>query len=70
MHIHDTLQSSATNLLAARNAAFTALLCYAKIKPAALHCGKFNARTGETAGGRPEFRSGNSSDGIAIEPRQ
>jgi hypothetical protein len=49
---------SATNFLAARNAAFTALWCYARITPAALHCGKIDERRGEgaeAAGGRPEF---------------
>jgi hypothetical protein len=44
--------------LAARNRGFTALLCYAKIKPAALHRGNFDERCGdytEAAGGTPEF---------------
>jgi hypothetical protein len=41
-----------------RNAAFTALLCYAKITPAPLHRSDFGLTTiggGEAAGGRPEF---------------
>jgi hypothetical protein len=37
---------------------FTALLCYAKITPAAPHCNDFGLATiggGEAAGGGPEF---------------
>jgi hypothetical protein len=48
----------ATNFLAARNAAFTALLCYARITPAALHCNDFrdcNDRGGEAAASKTEF---------------
>jgi hypothetical protein len=36
-------------------------LCYAKITPAALHCGELDSRcleNVEAAGGRPEFWSG------------
>jgi hypothetical protein len=46
-----------------RDGAFTTSLCYAKITPAALHCGKFNARTGEdaeAAGPRAEFELSDS----------
>jgi hypothetical protein len=45
--------------LAARDAAFTALLCYAKITPAALQCSEIDypRRDGDEAAGRkPEFR--------------
>jgi hypothetical protein len=58
----------ATNFSAARNAVFTALLCYARITPAALHCGKIAQRGGEgaeAAGGRPEFRSSDSPGVVA-----
>jgi hypothetical protein len=47
-----------SNLSAARFAALTASLCYAKITPAALHCGEFGSHCFENAeatGGRPEF---------------
>jgi hypothetical protein len=51
-------QSPASNFLAARIGAFEALLCYAKITPAALHRGDFADRRregAEAAGGRPKF---------------
>jgi hypothetical protein len=59
---------SATSFLAARNAVFTALWCYARITPAALHCGKIDERRGEgaeAAGGRPEFRVSDSARVVA-----
>jgi hypothetical protein len=49
------------NLSAARNGRLTASFCYAKIAPAALHCGDFNRRRHqgiEAAGGRAEFELG------------
>jgi hypothetical protein len=49
---------SVSKFLAARDRGFTALWCYAKITPAALHCGKFiHRRRGyaEAAGYNPEF---------------
>jgi hypothetical protein len=55
-------QSPASNFLAARDRLFTALLCYAKITPAALHCGEIDCagRDGdEAAGAKPEFRVSN-----------
>jgi hypothetical protein len=58
---------SATNFLAARNAVLTALLCYARITPAALHCSDFrdcDDRGGEAAGRRPEFAVSNFAHGI------
>jgi hypothetical protein len=39
----------ASNFLAARDLAFTASLCYAKIAPAALHRGDFDGRYREYA---------------------
>jgi hypothetical protein len=45
--------------LAARDAVFTALLCHAKITPAALHCGEIacpRRQGAEAAGPKPEFR--------------
>jgi hypothetical protein len=39
----------ASNFLAARDFAFTASLCYAKIEPAALHRGDFGGRRCEQA---------------------
>jgi hypothetical protein len=44
--------------LAARDRGFTALLCYAKITPAALHRGNFDGcrrDDAEAAGPKPEF---------------
>jgi len=58
----------ATNFLAAGNAVFTALWCYARITPAALHCGKIDERRGEgaeAAGGRPEFEVSDSARVVA-----
>jgi hypothetical protein len=55
--------ASASKFLAARNRGFTALLCYAKIKPAALHRGNFAERRGdyaEAAGPMPEFELSDS----------
>jgi hypothetical protein len=46
-----------------RDRAFITSLCHAKITPAALHCGKFTARTGEdaeAAGPRAEFELSDS----------
>jgi hypothetical protein len=74
MHIHDALQSEhfadvaavitqPSNLLAAAIAALTASLCYAKIAPAALHCGKIvcpGRDDAEAAGRHPEFRQSDS----------
>jgi hypothetical protein len=54
--------SAASNFLAARDAVVTALLCYAKITPAALHCNEIGwpCRDGDEAAGRkPEFRVSN-----------
>jgi hypothetical protein len=51
-----------------RDRAFITSLCYAKITPAALHCGKFNAhgRTdAEAAGPRAEFELSDSPHVIA-----
>jgi hypothetical protein len=50
--------------LAAGDRAFTTSLCYAKITPAALHCGNFIHRCrddAEAAGGKPEFELSDSS---------
>jgi hypothetical protein len=58
----------AANLSAARNAAFTALFCHAKITPVALRCSDFGLTTiagGEAAAGKPEFELGLSPDVIA-----
>jgi hypothetical protein len=47
----------ASNFLAARDFAFTASLCYAKIAPAALHRGDFDGRCcehAEAAGAMPK----------------
>jgi len=47
----------ASNFLAARDFAFTASLCYAKIAPAALHCGDFDGHCcehAEAAGAMPK----------------
>jgi hypothetical protein len=59
---------SATNFLAARNAVFTDSLCYAKITPAALHCGDLGLTTtrgGEAAAGKTEFELDLQPDVIA-----
>jgi hypothetical protein len=58
---------SASNFLAARDSVSTTLLCYAKITPAALHCGKIDERRGEgaeAAGGEPEFEVSDFAHGI------
>jgi hypothetical protein len=45
-------------------------LCYAKITPAALHCGEFASHrleNGEAAGSRPEFELSDSRRGVGGE---
>jgi hypothetical protein len=54
--------------LAAHDHGFTALWCYAKITPAALHRGNFGERRGdcaEAAGRMPEFELSDSRRVIA-----
>jgi hypothetical protein len=58
-------QSPASNFLAARIGAFEALLCYAKITPAALHCGDFARCCRESA----EAAAGHSKFGLSRSPR-
>jgi hypothetical protein len=57
MHIHDTLQCATKNP-AGLSALPWVWLCYAKITPAALHCGEFARHclaNAEAAGVVPEF---------------
>jgi hypothetical protein len=79
MHIHDTLQSlqsrpsRGVQFFGSVQNVFTALLCYAKITPAALHRGNFanrNRENGEALGGRLEFRSRDFSRPTAGTPRR
>jgi hypothetical protein len=59
-------QSPASKFLAARDGVFTPLLCYAKITPAALHCGEIacpHRDRDEAAGRKPEFRVSNFIQG-------
>jgi hypothetical protein len=58
----------ASNFLAARDSAFTASLCHAKIAPAALHRGDFDGRYSEhaeTAGPMPKSELRDFIDVIA-----
>jgi hypothetical protein len=58
----------ASNFLAARDSAFTASLCHAKITPAALHRGDFDGRYSEhaeTAGPMPKSELRDFVDVIA-----
>jgi hypothetical protein len=58
----------ASIFLAAQDFAFTASLCYAKIAPAALHCGDFDRRCCENAEANGRMPKSELSDFLRASP--